>query len=81
MNKTDLIINEAKTSISDMVNHLFDVLEVSEPASVEAAVNLSKIISKLSPLVGNLIEFNIVDYLNEQEFYKNNYIYISSLLY
>lgn len=71
MNKTNLIINEAKTSISDMVNHLFDVLEVSEPASVEAAVNLSKIISKLSPLVGNLIEFNIVDYLNEQEFYKN----------
>ena len=29
-----------------------------------AAVNLSKVISKLSPLLGNLIEFNSVEFLN-----------------
>lgn len=44
--------------------HIFDVLEVSKPVSPEAALNLSKIVSKLSPLVGNLIEFNTVEFLN-----------------
>lgn len=43
----------------------FDVLEVAKPVSPAAAVNLAKIVSKLSPLVGNLIEFNTCEYLNE----------------
>jgi hypothetical protein len=47
--------------------HEFDVLEVAKPVSPAAAVNLAKIISKLSPLVGNLIEFNTCEYLNEFE--------------
>jgi hypothetical protein len=34
---------------------------------VNAAINLSKVISKLSPIVGNLIEFNAVEYLNDLE--------------
>jgi len=45
----------------------FNVLEVAKPVSPEAAVNLAKVISKLSPLVGNLIEFNTCEYLNDQE--------------
>lgn len=50
-----------------MSGHVFDVLEVKEPISPDAAVNLSKVISKLSPLVGNMIEFNSVEFLNDQE--------------
>ena len=50
-----------------LAGHEFDVLEVTKPVSPEAAVNLAKIISKLSPLVGNLIEFNSCEYLNDQE--------------
>jgi hypothetical protein len=38
--------------------HVFDLLTVAKPISPNAAVNLAKIISKLSPLLGNLIEFN-----------------------
>jgi hypothetical protein len=34
---------------------------------VEAAVNLAKVISKLSPLVGNMIEFNTVEVLNSKD--------------
>ncbi|WP_218673558.1 hypothetical protein [Pseudomonas sp. ABC1] len=52
--------------LQSMAGHDFDVLTVSQPISPEAAVNLSKIISKLSPLVGNLIEFNTVEFLNDQ---------------
>jgi hypothetical protein len=45
--------------------HLFDVLEVAKPVSPAAAGNLAKIVSKLSPMVGNLIEFNTCEYLTE----------------
>lgn len=53
--------------LAGLVGHEFDVIEVRKPVSPEAAVNLAKIVSKLSPLVGNLIEFNTCEYLNDQE--------------
>lgn len=40
------------------------MLSISKPISVEAAVNLAKVVSKLSPLLGNMIEFNTVEVLN-----------------
>jgi hypothetical protein len=43
----------------------FDILSISKPKNISEAVNLSKIISKLSPLVGNLIEFRMVEFLNK----------------
>ncbi len=43
---------------------MFDVLTLTKPVSVEAAVSLAKVISKLSPLLGNLIEINTVEVLN-----------------
>lgn len=46
---------------------MFDVLNVTKPVSVEAAVNLAKIVSKLSPMLGNMIEFNTVEVLNAVE--------------
>lgn len=49
-----------------LAGHDFDVLQVAKPVSTGAAVNLTKIISKLSPMVGNLIEFNTCEYLNDQ---------------
>jgi hypothetical protein len=52
------------TSIS---GHVFDVLTVSKPVSSDAALNLAKVISKLSPLLGNLIEFNTIEFLNKKE--------------
>ena len=57
----------AREYLRGLAGHEFDVLEVAKPVSPDAAVNLAKIISKLSPLVGNLIEFNTCEYLNDQE--------------
>lgn len=51
--------------------HVFDLLTVSKPITPDAAVNLSKVASKLSPLPGNLIEFNTVEFLNDQEDFKD----------
>jgi hypothetical protein len=52
--------------LQSLSGHVFDVLTVTKPVSPDAAVNLAKVISKLSPLLGNLIEFNSVEFLNEQ---------------
>lgn len=64
---TQQVIALARDYLQGLTGHEFDVLEVTKPVSPEAAVNLAKIISKLSPMVGNLIEFNTCEYLNDQE--------------
>ncbi|MEB3219466.1 MAG: helix-turn-helix transcriptional regulator [Nostocales cyanobacterium 94392] len=66
MNTSD-VIRLASQYLAHLLGHKFDVLDVSKPVTVNAAVNLAKVISKLSPLVGNLIEFNTVEFLNKQD--------------
>lgn len=61
---TKEIIDLASSHLENLPGNTFDLLTVSKPTSIESAINLTKIISKLSPLVGNLIEFNIVEFLN-----------------
>lgn len=62
---TKKVIDIASNHLEKLPGHIFDILTVSKPHSIDAAINLTKIISKLSPLVGNLIEFNIVEFLNQ----------------
>lgn len=57
----------ARKYLNNLIGHQFDVLEVMKPNSPESAVYLAKIISKLSPIIGNLIEFNTCEYLNHQK--------------
>jgi len=65
------ILREASRYLEETPGHVFDVITVSKPNSVEEAINLSKIISKLSPLVGNQIEFRTVEMLNAQDAFKS----------
>jgi len=64
---TQEVIALAREYLKGLVGHEFEVLDVIKPVSPGAAVNLAKVISKLSPLLGNLIEFNTCEYLNDQE--------------
>ncbi len=41
------------------------MLDVAKPTSIDEAVHLAKTVSKLSPFVGNLIEYHTCGYLNE----------------
>ena len=66
MNTQD-VIKLAAEYLANLSGHTFDVLNISKPMTVNAAVNLAKVISKLSPLLGNLIEFNTVEFLNKQD--------------
>lgn len=63
---TEQVLRLATTYLDGLSGHTFDVIDIAKPASPGAASNLAKIISKLSPLVGNLIEFNVCEYLNDQ---------------
>jgi hypothetical protein len=66
MNTPD-VIRLASQYLANLSGHTFDVLNVSKPVTVNAAINLTKVISKLSPLLGNLIEFNTVEFLNKKD--------------
>ena len=64
------ILASASLHLQGLAGHVFDVLTISKPISPDAAVNLSKVVSKLSPLLGNLIEFNTVEFLNDLPEYQ-----------
>jgi hypothetical protein len=63
---TQDIIAAAEENLSNLVGKVFDIVAVSKPVTSNAAVNLAKTVSKLSPFVGNTIEFNTVELLNDQ---------------
>lgn len=58
--QTDDVLLKANDALKNFGNFSFDVLNIAKPETIEEAVNLCKIISKLSPVVGNLIEFRVV---------------------
>ncbi|MFZ4829169.1 MAG: hypothetical protein ACOYLB_17600 [Phototrophicaceae bacterium] len=62
---TSQVIQLAQTQLEQLPTQIFDVLTIAKPVSASSALNLAKIISKLSPIMGNLIEFNIVELLNQ----------------
>ena len=65
------VLASASAHLQGLSGHVFDLLTISKPISPDAAVNLSKVVSKLSPLLGNLIEFNTVEFLNDQPEYHD----------
>lgn len=58
------ILDAASHQLRTMCGEVFDIVDVKKPHSIDYAIQLSKVISKLSPLIGNLIEFSTVDILN-----------------
>lgn len=60
------ILEAAKEHLYALKGEVFDVLTISQPTSVEETRNLAKIVSKLSPLMGNLIEFKTTEFLNSK---------------
>lgn len=58
------ILRSASDTLLAMRGQTLDFIEIAKPSNMAFAVQLLKIVSKLSPLVGNLIEFKTVDFLN-----------------
>lgn len=65
------ILETASTHLASMKGQIMPVLEVARPNDIEYAKHLAKVISKLSPLVGNMIEYNVCTELNKLEWLNN----------
>lgn len=61
------ILEKAREALTGLDRHLIDVIDVKKPTNIEYAKQLAKVISKLSSLLGNMIEFSTVDLLNEYD--------------
>lgn len=59
------ILDKASKYLESLTGSTIPVLEVFKPEDLEYATHLSKVISKLSPLVGNMIEYNVCQILNK----------------
>lgn len=68
MNNTSSdILQTASRSLLELEGKTIDVVDVKRPHSIDYAINLAKVVSKLSPLLGNMIEFTTVDLLNSYD--------------
>lgn len=59
--------------LSELKDQTFDLISITRPVSpeeVHSLAKLYKIVSKISPLVGNLIEFKIVSFLNGKDQFR-----------
>lgn len=54
----------AAEALLELKGHNIDVITISKPIDIQAAIAISKILSKLSPIIGNLIEYVIANHLN-----------------
>lgn len=67
---TSQILKTASSALSNLKGQDVDVLTIHKPKDFEYAKHLSRVISKLSPLVGNMLEYSIITFLNNIEEWK-----------
>jgi hypothetical protein len=66
------ILETAGRVIEGLNGQSLDVLTIAKPPDLEYARHLSRVVSKLSPLLGNMIEFSIVSTLNKHDWTAYN---------
>lgn len=59
------ILSAAEQKLITLKGRSLDVVDIKRPQSIAYAKNLAKVVSKLSPFLGNIIEFSVVDTLND----------------
>lgn len=57
----------ASDHLRGLHGHVFDLLTIEHPQTPAIAIHLQKTVSKLIPIIGNLIEFATVEHLNAQD--------------
>lgn len=65
------IIKRASAVLAMKVGHRFDQLDIARPKTQFEAINLLKITSKLSPIIGNLFEIEAVEALTPVDAFKS----------
>lgn len=67
---TQEVIKKATKKLYELKGSSVDIIEFLKPKDVEYALNIAKILSKVSPLIGNLIELEVVSILNSLNWNK-----------
>lgn len=52
------ILDTASKHLHSLKGQNMDVVDIAKPPTIDYARHLAKVVSKLSPLVGNMIEYN-----------------------
>jgi hypothetical protein len=61
------ILETASAHLTNFKDEIVDVVDILPPVDLDYAIHLSKVISKLSPMLGNIIEYRVVVALNKLE--------------
>ncbi|MEN8216203.1 MAG: hypothetical protein ABFS56_07465 [Pseudomonadota bacterium] len=61
------ILETASAHLTNFKGDIVDVVDILPPVDLDYAIHLSKVISKLSPMLGNIIEYRVVVALNKLE--------------
>ena len=69
------VLNIAGSELLKLKGQTLNVVEIIRPPNIEYAIHLAKVISKLSPLVANMIEFFLEEELNKMD-WKGNGIWV-----
>ncbi|MCD8388198.1 MAG: hypothetical protein LUD17_15170 [Bacteroidales bacterium] len=64
------ILADASAVLAALKGRTIDAVSINKPKTLESALQLSKIVSKLTPFVANVLEYGLVDFLNEREDFK-----------
>ena len=59
------MLSAAEQKLITLKGRSLDVVDIKRPQSIAYAKNLAQVVSKLSPFLGNMIEFSVVDTLND----------------
>jgi hypothetical protein len=58
------VLNIGGSELVKLKGHTINVVEICKPPNIEYAIHLAKVVSKLSPLIANMIEFFLENELN-----------------
>jgi len=64
------ILDIANQDIYSLKDQTIDVLSITKPPDLAYARHLAKVVSKISPLMGNMIEYSTVNVLNKRDWKK-----------
>lgn len=68
---TQQILKQASEALIRLRNQPIDVLTIHKPKDFEYAKHLARVVSKLSPLIGNMLEYSIILHLNKKTEWKD----------
>lgn len=59
------LLEQASEALKDLAGRELDIVKIRKPLDEDEVIGWSKSVSKLSPMLGNMLEYEVVRFLNE----------------